>query len=129
IGIRVIEDQITTLRTYNARYTGDHRSSFRKRYAEMITRISLDLSVHKSRNGSLCVMDVYLSREVPTWLAAQADVRAWVQSGSGSASSSQAGGMPASPVRAATTPAVIAQVVSMSPSPSAVVQSAPGRSS
>jgi hypothetical protein len=41
--IRVIEDQITTLRPYNARYTGDHRSIFRKRYAEMITRISLDL--------------------------------------------------------------------------------------
>jgi hypothetical protein len=41
--IRVIEDQITTLRPYNARYTGDHRSIFRKRYAEMITRVSLDL--------------------------------------------------------------------------------------
>src|SRR2546430_11707163 len=41
--IRVIEDQITTLRPYNARYTGDHRSIFRKRYAEMITRISLDM--------------------------------------------------------------------------------------
>ena len=27
--IRVIEDQITTLRPYNARYTGDHRSFFR----------------------------------------------------------------------------------------------------
>jgi hypothetical protein len=40
--IRVIEDQITTLRPYNARYTGDHRSIFRKRYAEMITRVSLD---------------------------------------------------------------------------------------
>jgi len=39
--IRVIEDQITTLRPYNARYTGDHRSIFRKRYAEMITRVSL----------------------------------------------------------------------------------------
>ena len=26
--IRVIEDQITTLRLYNARYTGDHRSFF-----------------------------------------------------------------------------------------------------
>jgi trans-aconitate methyltransferase len=34
---RVIEDQITTLRPYNARYTGDHRSIFRKRYTEMIT--------------------------------------------------------------------------------------------
>src|SRR5512140_3345232 len=32
-----IEDQITTLRPYNARYTGDHRSIFRKRYTEMIT--------------------------------------------------------------------------------------------
>jgi hypothetical protein len=41
--IRVTEDQITTLRPYNARYTGDHRSIFRKRYAEMITRVSLDL--------------------------------------------------------------------------------------
>jgi hypothetical protein len=41
--IRVIEDQITTLRPYNARYTGDHRSIFRKRYMEMITRVSLDL--------------------------------------------------------------------------------------
>ena len=30
IVIRVIEDQITTLRPYNARYTGDHRSIFRK---------------------------------------------------------------------------------------------------
>jgi nucleoside-diphosphate-sugar epimerase len=40
--IRVIEDQITTLRPYNARYTGDPRSIFRKRYTEMITRISLD---------------------------------------------------------------------------------------
>jgi hypothetical protein len=39
----VIEDQIATLRPYNARYTGDHRSIFRKRYAEMITRISLDM--------------------------------------------------------------------------------------
>ena len=39
----MIEDQITTLRPYNARYTGDHRSFFRKRYAEMITRISLDM--------------------------------------------------------------------------------------
>jgi hypothetical protein len=29
IVIRVIEDQITTLRPYNARYTGDHRSFFR----------------------------------------------------------------------------------------------------
>jgi hypothetical protein len=43
IVIRVIEDQISTLRPYNARYTGDHRSIFRKRYAEMITRVSLDL--------------------------------------------------------------------------------------
>jgi len=41
--IRVIEDQITTLRPYNARYTGDHRSIVRKRYAEMITRVSSDL--------------------------------------------------------------------------------------
>jgi hypothetical protein len=41
---RVIEDQITTLRPYNARYTGDPRSIFRKRYMEMITRVSLDLS-------------------------------------------------------------------------------------
>jgi 3-(3-hydroxy-phenyl)propionate hydroxylase len=40
--IRVIEDQITTLRPYNARYTGDPRSIFRKRYMEMITRVSLD---------------------------------------------------------------------------------------
>jgi hypothetical protein len=39
--IRVIEDQITTRRPYNARYTGDHRSIFRRRYAEMITRVSL----------------------------------------------------------------------------------------
>ena len=39
--IRVIEDQITTLRPYNARYTGDPRSIFRKRYMEMITRVSL----------------------------------------------------------------------------------------
>jgi hypothetical protein len=39
--IRVIEDQITTLRPYNARYTGDHRSIFRKRYRKMITRVSL----------------------------------------------------------------------------------------
>jgi hypothetical protein len=39
----VIEDQITTLQPYNARYTGDHRSIFRKRYVEMITRISLDM--------------------------------------------------------------------------------------
>ena len=46
--IRVIEDQITTLRPYNARYTGDHRSIFRKRYAEMITRVSLDLSAYRS---------------------------------------------------------------------------------
>jgi hypothetical protein len=41
--IRVIEDQITTLRPYNARYTGDPRSIFQKRYTEMITRVSLDL--------------------------------------------------------------------------------------
>ncbi len=41
--IRVIEDQITTLRPYNARYTGDPRSIFRKRYTEMITRVSLDM--------------------------------------------------------------------------------------
>ena len=41
--IRVIEDQITTLRPYNARYTGDPRSIFRKRYTEMITRVSPDL--------------------------------------------------------------------------------------
>jgi hypothetical protein len=46
--IRVIEDQITTLRPYNARYTGDHRSIFRKRYAEMITRVSLDLVSYQS---------------------------------------------------------------------------------
>jgi len=39
----VIEDKITTLRPYNARYTGDHRSIFRKRYTEMITRVSLVL--------------------------------------------------------------------------------------
>jgi hypothetical protein len=38
--IRVIEDQITTLRPYNARYTDDHRQIFRKRHAEMITRVS-----------------------------------------------------------------------------------------
>jgi hypothetical protein len=43
IVIRVIENQITTLRPYNARYTGDHRSIFRKRYTEMITRVSLVL--------------------------------------------------------------------------------------
>ena len=42
--IRVIEDQITTLWPYNARYTGDPRSIFRKRYTEMITRVSLDLN-------------------------------------------------------------------------------------
>jgi len=41
--IRVIEDQITTLRPYNARYTGDHRSIFRKRYRKMITRVSTDM--------------------------------------------------------------------------------------
>jgi hypothetical protein len=41
--IRVIENQITTLQPYNARYTGDHRSIIRRRYAEMITRISIDL--------------------------------------------------------------------------------------
>jgi hypothetical protein len=41
--IRVIEDQITALRPYNARYTDDHRSIFRKGYAEMVTRISLYL--------------------------------------------------------------------------------------
>ena len=41
--IRVIEDQITTLRPYNARYTGDPRSIFQKRYTEMITRVSLVL--------------------------------------------------------------------------------------
>jgi hypothetical protein len=41
--IRVIEDQITTLRPYDARYTGDHRSIIWKRYTEMITRVSLDL--------------------------------------------------------------------------------------
>ena len=41
--IRVIEDQIATLRPYNARYTGDPRSIFRKRYTEMITRVSPDL--------------------------------------------------------------------------------------
>ncbi len=29
---------------YNARYTGDHRSIFRKRYAEMITRVSLQVA-------------------------------------------------------------------------------------
>jgi hypothetical protein len=34
-----IEDQILPF-GHNARYTGDHRSIFRKRYAEMITRIS-----------------------------------------------------------------------------------------
>jgi hypothetical protein len=28
---------------YNARYTGDHRQFFRSGYAEMITRVSLDL--------------------------------------------------------------------------------------
>ncbi len=39
----MIEDRITTLRPYNARYTGDHRSFFREGYAEMITRVSLDL--------------------------------------------------------------------------------------
>ena len=39
----MIEDQITTLRPYNARYTGDHRSIFRKRYRKMITRVSADL--------------------------------------------------------------------------------------
>ena len=38
--IRVIEDQITALRPYNARYTGDHRSIFRERFVEMITRVS-----------------------------------------------------------------------------------------
>jgi trans-aconitate methyltransferase len=45
IVIWVIEDQITILRPYNARYTGDPRSVFRKRYAEMITRVSLDRSL------------------------------------------------------------------------------------
>jgi len=38
--IRVTEGQITTLRPYNARYTGDNRSIFRKRHAEIITRVS-----------------------------------------------------------------------------------------
>ena len=41
--IRVIENQITILRPYNTRYTGVPRSIFRKRYMEMITRVSLDL--------------------------------------------------------------------------------------
>jgi hypothetical protein len=41
--IRVIENQITTLRPYNARYTGDNRSIFRKRYMEIITLVSLVL--------------------------------------------------------------------------------------
>jgi len=39
----MIEDQITTLRPYNARYMGDLRSIFQKRYAEMITCESLVL--------------------------------------------------------------------------------------
>jgi hypothetical protein len=39
----VIETQITTLRPYNARYTGDNRSIFRKGHAEIITRISPDI--------------------------------------------------------------------------------------
>jgi len=38
--IRVIKRQITTLRPYNARYTGDNRSIFRKRHAKIITRVS-----------------------------------------------------------------------------------------
>jgi len=38
--MRVIEDQITALRPYNARYTGDHRSIFRKSNRKMITRVS-----------------------------------------------------------------------------------------
>jgi hypothetical protein len=54
--IRVIEDKITTLRPYNARYTGDHRSIFRKRYAEMITRVSLDLISYQNDGiGSMAV--------------------------------------------------------------------------
>jgi hypothetical protein len=38
--VRVIEEQITTLRPFNVRYTGDHRQIFRKRKAEMITCLS-----------------------------------------------------------------------------------------
>jgi hypothetical protein len=53
--VRVIEDQITTLRPYNARYTGDHRSIFRKRYAEMITRVSLARRCPDNVDGSLRV--------------------------------------------------------------------------
>jgi len=51
--IRVIEDQITTLRPYNARYTDDPRSIFQKRYTEMITRVSLDLISYQN-DGKGC---------------------------------------------------------------------------
>jgi hypothetical protein len=66
--IRVIEDQITTLRPYNARYTGDHRSSFRKRYAEMITRISLDMHEISGPRSSFVVTPCNSSRgAMRTW--------------------------------------------------------------
>jgi hypothetical protein len=42
--IWVIEDHRAPSGPYNARYTGDHRSSFRVRFAEKITRISLVLN-------------------------------------------------------------------------------------
>ena len=60
----MIEDQITTLRPYNARYTGDPRSIFRKRYAEMITRISLDLISYKNDGiGSAFIANKIEDRE------------------------------------------------------------------
>jgi hypothetical protein len=49
--IRVIENQITALRPYNARYTDDNRSIFRKRNAEIITRVSPDLRAAPAVKG------------------------------------------------------------------------------
>ena len=58
--IRVIEDQITTLRPYNARYTGDPRSIFRKRYTEMITHVSLVRSGRDADRSLDLLLSVHL---------------------------------------------------------------------
>ena len=51
-----------------ARYTGDHRSIFRKRYAEMITRISLDLA-------SRCIRE-WITHRNWRWFAPGAQIAA-----------------------------------------------------
>lgn len=80
--IRVIKDQITTLRPYNARYMGDHRSIFRKRYRKMITRVSLDRSGNPIASSAVCAGPEWddlraVTRVACQWPARVTNARFW----------------------------------------------------